>query len=118
MRVETSRHPADGPAQPQAVRYYLSSRAALTPAQATAAVRGHWAIENKLHWHLDVTLAEDAHRLRQAQAVENLALVRKMALNLLQLDPMRVSLKKKRKRLAWNEACLEQLLAHICRQIT
>ncbi len=118
VRVETTRHPADGPAQPQAVRYYLSSRASLTPAQATAAVRDHWAIENKLHWHLDVTLAEDAHRLRQAHAVENLALVRKMALNLLQLDPMRVSLKKKRKRLGWNDASLEQLLAHICRQLT
>lgn len=117
VRVETTRHPVQGPPQPQAVRYYLSSRATLTPAQATAAVRGHWAIENKLHWHLDVTLAEDAHRLRQAQAVENLALVRKMALNLLQQDPIRVSIKKKRKRLGWNDAYLEELLAHICHQL-
>ena len=95
---------------------YLSSRATLTPAQATAAVRDQWAIENKRHWHLDVTLSEDAHRLRQAQAVENLALVRKMALHLLQLDPLRVRLKKKRKRLGWNDAYLEELLAHICQQ--
>ena len=50
-------------------------------------MRDQWAIENKLHWHLNVTLGENAHRLRQAQAVENLALVRKMARNLLQRDP-------------------------------
>lgn len=117
VRVATTRHPVDGPPQPQAVRYYLSSRATLTPAQATAAVRDHWAIENKLHWHLDVTLGEDAHRLRQAQAVENLALVRKMALNLLQQDPTRVSIKKKRKRLGWNDAYLEELLTQICYQL-
>lgn len=97
VRVQTTRHPRTGPAQPQPVRYYLRSRASLTPAQAQAAVRGHWAIENKLHWHLDVTLAEDAHRLRDQQAAENLPLVRKMALNLLQRDPMRVGLKKKRR---------------------
>lgn len=117
VQVETSRYPADGPPQPQAVRYYLSSRATLTPAQASIAVRDHWAIENKLHWHLDVTLAEDAHRLREAQAVENLALVRKMALNLLRLDPMRVSLKKKRKRLGWDDTYLDELLDHICQQL-
>jgi len=46
-----------------------------------------------------------------------MALVRKMALNLLQLDPWRVSLKKKRKRLGWNDAYLEELLAHICHQL-
>ena len=80
-------------------------------------MRNHWAIENKLYWHLDVTLGEDAHRLRQAQAVENLALVRKTALNLLQLDPIRVSIKKKRKRLGWDDAYLEELLIHICHQL-
>nr|WP_245897435.1 ISAs1 family transposase [Hymenobacter nivis] len=55
-RVETTRYSADEPPQPQAVRYYPSSRATLKPAQATAAIRYHWAIENKFHWHLDVTL--------------------------------------------------------------
>ena len=118
VRVETTRHPADGLPQPPAVRYYLSSRPTLTPAQATAAGRDHWAIANKLPWHLDVTLAEDAHRLREAQAVEHLALVRKMALNLLRQDPLRVRLKKKRKRLGWNDAYLEELLAHICHHLS
>lgn len=118
VQVQTTRHPVTGPAQPQPVRYYLSSRSGLTPLQAQAAVRGHWAIENKLHWHLDVTLGEDAHRLRDQQAAQNLTLVRKMALNLLQRDPMRVSLKKKRKRLGWDDTYLEELLTHICQQLT
>ena len=117
VRVETTRHPVGSAAEPPVVRDYLSSRAALTPAQAHAAVRGHWAIENKLHWHLDVTLTEDAHRLRDVLAARNLTLVRKMALNLLARDPQRVSVKKKRKRLAWDEAYLEELLDHICHQL-
>ena len=47
-----------------AVRYYLSSQPGLTTAQALTVVRGHRAVENQLHWHLDVTLRQDAHLLR------------------------------------------------------
>lgn len=113
MRVETLRSPATGEAQAQPVRYYLSSRAGLTAGQALAAVRGHWAIENQLHWYLNVTLAEDAHRLRDKQALENVALVRKMALNLLRADPESGSLKVKRKRLVWDDTYLDRLLAQL-----
>lgn len=113
VRVETLRCPPTGEAQPQPVRYYLSSRAELTASQALDAVRGHWAIENQLHWHLDVTLVEDAQRLRDKQAVENVALVRKMALNLLRADPEPGSLKVKRKRLAWDDTYLHRLLAQL-----
>jgi len=111
VRVETLRCPADTAAFAQPVRYYLSSHAQLSPDQALAAVRGHWAIENQLHWHLDVTLGEDAHRLRDPHAAENMALVRKMALNLLRADPEPGSLKVKRKRLGWDNAYLNRLLA-------
>ena len=76
-------------------------------------MRGHWTIENHLHWHLDVTLSEDGHRLRDQRAAENLALVRKMALNLLRADPEPGSLKVKRKRLGWDDAYLDRLLAHL-----
>jgi predicted DNA-binding transcriptional regulator AlpA len=79
------------------------------------AVRGHWAVENQLHWHLEVTLRQDAHRLRDEQAAENLALVRKMALHLLRADTLPGSLKVKRKRLGWSDARLEALLAQIAR---
>ena len=48
----------------------------LTLVQATVAMRKHLTIENKLHWQLDVTLVEDAHRSHEVKAVENLVLVR------------------------------------------
>ena len=116
VRVETSRHPSEGqPAVQQ--RYYISSRA-LTPAQADGFVRGHWAIENALHWQLDVTFGEDDHLLRHHQAAQNLTLVRKMALNLLKQDPTKRSIKNKRKRLAWDEPFLERLLAALCQPTT
>jgi hypothetical protein len=83
--------------------------------QALAAVRGHWAVENQLHWHLEVTLGQDAHQLREQRVAQNLALVRKMALNLLRADPSRVSLKSKRKRLGWDNDLLETLLAQIAK---
>ena len=95
-------------------RYYLSSRAGLTPEQDDGFVRGHWAIENALHWQLDVTFGEDDHHLCEHQAAQNLTLVRKMALNLLKQDPTKRSIKNKRKRLAWDEPFLERLLAALC----
>ena len=79
------------------------------------AARGHWAVENQLHWHLDVTLRRDAHQPGDQQAAENLALVRKMALNLLRADPSKGILKLKRKRLGWNDEFLERLLQQIAK---
>lgn len=120
VRVETMRQPltlSETTQLPVQQHYYISSRA-LTPAQANDFVRGHWAIENALHWHLDVTFGEDDHHLRQHQAAQNLTLVRKMALNLLKQDPAKRSIKNKRKRLAWDELFLERLLAAICQPQT
>ena len=112
-RIVTTRYPADGPAQVLAPRYYLSSQTDLMAEQALTAVRGHGVVENQLHWHLDVTLGQDAHRLREQRAAENLALVRKMALNLLRADTSRGSLKVKRKRLGWSDTHLEALLIQL-----
>ena len=113
--MQATRYPVSGPPQVQPVRYYLSSQADLKAEQALEAVRGHWAVENQLHWHLDVTLRQDAHRLRDQRAAENVAVVCKMALNLLRADPSRVSLKIKRKRLGWNDDYLEALLTQIAK---
>lgn len=115
VRVETTTYPPDLPTTPQTVRYYISSRPDLTAEQAMGGVRSHWAIENKLHWRLDVTLGEDQHLLRHVRAAQNLTLVRKMALNFLAQKTEKGSVKVKRKRLAWNEELLEQQLADICR---
>jgi hypothetical protein len=74
-------------------------------------------VENQRHWQLDVTLRQDAHQLRDQRAAENLALVRKMALNLLQVDPSKGSMKLKRKRLGWNDDFWEGLLEQIAKCI-
>jgi predicted transposase YbfD/YdcC len=61
-------------------RYYLSSRLAAA-ATLGPAVRGHWGIENQVHWSLDVTFGEDQSRLRAGNAAENFSVLRRIALN-------------------------------------
>ena len=91
------------------VRYFLTS-AIDDPALLAQAIRRHWAIENNLHWVLDVTFGEDQSRVRERNAVCNWAVLRKMALNLLARDPAKISLKAKRKKAAWNNDYMAQLL--------
>ena len=67
-------------------RYYLLSYA-FTPERFNAIVREHWGIENRLHWMLDVVFNEDQSRNRKDNCPENLALLRKLALNLARLEP-------------------------------
>jgi len=64
-------------------RYYISSIEGHNPHRFMEAVRGHWAVENRLHSSLDVSFAEDLCRVRKGHAAENLARLRRMALNLL-----------------------------------
>jgi predicted transposase YbfD/YdcC len=67
-------------------RYYISS-AALSAKLAAQAVRGHWGIENQLHWVLDVVFAEDQSRLRKGHGAKNMAVVRHFAVNLVRTAP-------------------------------
>ena len=92
------------------VRYYLSS---LPPdAQRLAqAVRGHWSIENSLHWVLDVTFNEDQSRIRKDHGPANFALLRRIAINVIKQDTSKGSVRKKRKRAAWNDDALLNILA-------
>jgi len=90
-------------------RYYISS-AALDAARAALAVRGHWGIENRLHWVLDVTFKEDQSRLRKGFGARNMAVVRHFALNLVRNAADGKSLKLRRKRAAWATGYLNQLL--------
>jgi predicted transposase YbfD/YdcC len=90
-------------------RYYLCS-ARLDVATFARAVRGHWGIENRLHWVLDVVFKDDLSRLRKGHAPENMAVVRHMATNLLHRAKPTTSLKNRRKRAGWNTAYLESLI--------
>ena len=86
-------------------RYYISS-AKLDPEALASAVRRHWAIENDLHWRLDVTLREDACAVRRDYAPQNLSILRRLILNMLKQNttasPKR-SLRRQRKLAGWDD---------------
>lgn len=112
-------------------RYYVSS-ATLTAQRAGEAVRGHWAIENSLHWVLDVIFGDDQSRLRKGHGAHTMAIVRHFAINLVRSapDPVRpeplkpqrrpapdatpppMSLKRRRKVAGWNSSYLSAAMAH------
>ncbi len=95
-------------------QYFLCSRE-LTAEQAGELVRGHWAIENGLHWVLDVVFDEDHSRIRHRRSAQNFALLRKLALTLLKNESSRpkMSVVGRRKRAAWENDYLFQILAAV-----
>ena len=116
VAVETKRlveNPAPGAPRSvsREVRYYLTSSAA--PEERIAeAVRAHWEIENRLHWVLDTGFGEDLSRVRDRNAAANLAVLRRIALNLVRADTSCPgSLKGKRKMAGWNDAFMLRLVA-------
>ena len=90
--------------------YYLLS-AALSGERFNEAVRSHWGVENRLHWRLDVVMNEDQDRTRMDNAPYNLAILRHMAINVMQKDTAKGSLRGKFKRAGWDDAYLTSLLA-------
>jgi len=90
-------------------RFYISSIAPDSEKLAHA-IRSHWAIENRLHWCLDVTFNEDASRIRTDHAPENLNIVKKIAMNLLRLNPLKRTLPKKRLKACLNNNYLAEVL--------
>jgi predicted transposase YbfD/YdcC len=91
-------------------RYFVSSRV-LAAAEAAEAVRAHWAIENRLHWVLDVTFGDDQSRLRKGYGAQNMAIVRHFALNLVRAATDRRSIKSRRKLAGWSPDYLQIILA-------
>jgi predicted transposase YbfD/YdcC len=91
------------------VRYYILS---IPPKVKTfaAAVRGHWSIENSLHWVLDVTFKEDASQIRIGYGPENFGFLRRFVISLLRQDTSEGSLRRKRKRAGWDTNFLEKVL--------
>jgi predicted transposase YbfD/YdcC len=90
-------------------RYYLLNQR-LAAATVNDLVRTHWGIENQVHWVLDVVFHEDASRIRNGHAPQNMAVVRHMALNFLRQEPSKGSLKSKRFRAALDDAYLARVL--------
>jgi predicted transposase YbfD/YdcC len=93
------------------IRYFLTS-CDDDPAVLVQAIRRHWSVENALHWVLDLTFREDDSRVRDRTAARNLALLRKIALNLIARDRRsRASLRGRRKMAAWNDDYMLQIIA-------
>lgn len=91
-------------------RYFISSLEA-DAKQSLKAVRGHWAIENQLHWCLDIGFREDDCRVREEKSAENLATLRHIGLNLLKQEKScKLGIKSKRKKAGWNETYLLKVL--------
>ena len=91
------------------MRYFISSLR-LGVKRFAAAVRGHWAIENTLHWCLDVTFREDESRLRDRHAADNVAWLKRFALSLLKQRTDKESIAMRRRMAGWNTDYLSQVL--------
>jgi predicted transposase YbfD/YdcC len=96
----------------RACRYYLAS-ARLSAERFAAAVRAHWRIENSLHWVLDVSFDEDRARNRRDHGPENLAILRKLALNVLRNARPEISIRRKRKRSGWSNDFARSILGQM-----
>src|SRR4051795_9064260 len=111
LAVESLRSTNSTPKVETEIRYFLSS-CRDDPIVLGRAIRQHWAIENALHWVLDVTFREDDSRVRDQRAARNLAVLRRMAINLVGRDgSTKASVRARRKRAAWNDDYMLQLLA-------
>jgi predicted transposase YbfD/YdcC len=93
-------------------RYYVSS-APLSASRAAEAVRGHWAIENSLHWVLDVTFGDDQSRVRKGHGAKNMAVVRHFAINLARAAKDKRSVRLRRKCAGWDPNYLATILGRL-----
>jgi predicted transposase YbfD/YdcC len=111
--VESTRQVADQESIER--RYYISSLPGTTDDDAkrlSGVIRTHWEIENRVHWVLDVAMGEDTNRTRAGDSAQNLALIRKLALNLLRRETsVQVGIAAKQKRAGWDHHYLLKILA-------
>jgi predicted transposase YbfD/YdcC len=92
------------------VRFYILSKY-IAARRFADAVRGHWSIENRLHWQLDVTFQEDQCRIRKGHADANFSILRRTALSMLKNETsLKVGIKNKRLIAGWDESYLEKVL--------
>ena len=91
-------------------RYYISDENFPKAAYYNMLARGHWTIENLLHWHLDVTFLEDASRAGKGNAAQNLSLIRKLALQVVKNYTDKRSIKKRLFRASLNNEYMIDLV--------
>lgn len=110
-RIEAERIGTRGQAD-RSVRYVALSRR-VAPHTLAPLVRAHWSIENQLHWTLDVVFDEDDARTRKDNGPENLAVLRRLAHNILRAHPFQRSMAGKMRKAARNKQFLFELLTHM-----
>jgi predicted transposase YbfD/YdcC len=110
VRVQRERRFADKIERETA--YYISSLDAHAE-QLLNVTRYHWAVENSLHWVLDVTFREDEARIRLGHAAHNMAILRQLALNILKKPNFKESIRRRRKKAALDTTFLEKILDHV-----
>ena len=118
VMVETTRELLGTPeAKVQSFRrYYISSLSDGNAARMAECIRGHWSVENNLHWQLDVTFLEDQSRLRKGNGAQNMSRLRRMALNLIKSNKLtkgkarKGGIKTRRGRAGWDNDFLLELL--------
>jgi predicted transposase YbfD/YdcC len=111
-RISSWRRRKGLPADKPSVRYYVLSKY-VTAKRVLTIVRSHWSVENQLHWLLDVLFKEDASRARKDAAPENLAILRKFAINILRAHPQKTSMRLKMKSAGWDDDFLLSLIAQM-----
>ena len=97
--------------KPRETIYYLSSEEVDDTTYFASRIRAHWGIENKLHWHLDVTFKEDQCRVRTKNGAVNLSIIRKFAMELLKKQTDKLSLKRRRKKCMRNLGYLAMVMS-------
>jgi predicted transposase YbfD/YdcC len=110
-RIEAERQLGNGKIETDTRYLALSKRFA--PCRVLEVTRAHWSIENHLHWSLDVVFFEDDARTRKNYAPENLAVIRRMALDILRSHPDTRSLSRKMKRASWSKEFFFDLFTHM-----
>ena len=109
-RIEAERH-ANGKVA-TTVHYVVLSKG-LSPKRLLEVARTHWGVENQLHWRLDVVFSEDDARARKNYAPQNLGVLRRIALDILQAHPDNRSVGRKMKLAAWSKDFFFELFTHL-----
>jgi predicted transposase YbfD/YdcC len=93
--------------------YYVAFSKRFKPSKALKIVRRHWDVENGLHWRVDMTFDEDENRTRKNYAPHNLAIFRRMAIDILHHHPDNISISRKMKKAAWSKEYMLSLFTHM-----